>query len=144
MIALLATSQEDYLKLSLTKEYPKLVEISGDTVVVFTPDHVKKMNKTFIELDLANKEIEVLDSVNVALMDYKSLSDTVISAQSYQLSLRDSMFNEKDLQIEILKKSNTARGEQIKRLKKSRKFYLGTGLISGVLSLALIRGLFGA
>ena len=144
LTALLAISQEDSLALESTKDFPKLILLKNDSVVVFTTEQVKKMNKTFIQLDLAREEILILDSMNNTLLEYKSISDTILKRQSYQFSLMDSIVFEKNNQVIMLKNSNEIRGEQIKRLKKSRKFYLGTGLISGVLSLALIRGLFGA
>lgn len=144
LTALLAISQEDSLALESTKDFPKLILLKNDSVVVFTTEQVKKMNKTFIQLDLAREEILILDSMNNTLLEYKSISDTILKRQSYQFSLMDSIVFEKNNQVIMLKNSNEIRGEQIKRLKKSRKFYLGTGLISGVLSLALIRGLFSA
>jgi hypothetical protein len=144
LTALLAISQEDSLALESTKDFPKLILLKNDSVVVFTTEQVKKMNKTFIQLDLAREEILILDSMNNTLLEYKSISDTILKRQSYQFSLMDSIVFEKNNQVIMLKNSNEIRGEQIKRLKKSRKFYLGTGLISGVLSLALIKGLFGA
>lgn len=133
MIVQLGMSQNDY---------PKLTLIDGDTLILFKPIQVAKMNKTFLELD---KSLEINLSLSEEIKLYQ-LTDSVHKAQqSIMLQREDALVNinkEKDLQIEILTEQNKKQQKTIKLLKKTRNlFTLGGVVVGGVGTYFLLRNI---
>ena len=134
LIAVLATCQVDY---------PKLVLIEDDSVAVMSIEQVRKMNKTFIKLDKKEEELLICDSLYHILFKYKEASDTLLEKYSEQLVLKDSIILKTEEKVTVLKNDSKVQYKRIEKLSKSRKFYAVSGFVSGLLSVAIIRSIFG-
>ena len=111
--------------------YPRLTLIDNDTLVLFTPIQVNKMNKTYLDLDKSHQINESLKGEMVLLKLADSLSDKnrklleTVNASLMKIS------DEKQLQIGIITKQNKKQKKQINLLKKTRTLFTIGGLFVG-------------
>lgn len=111
--------------------YPKLIVIDRDTLVLFTPDHVDKMNITFLELDKANEiNITYIDEINLCQDKILILTEQNNNCKEKGIILVD-IAEEKEKQIEILASENKKQEKKIKLLKKLRNLYAIGGVVLG-------------
>lgn len=122
MTAIFCTSQTNY---------PKLTVISGDTVIIFTPQQVKKINIAYLELDRCT-ELNTSYSNEISL--YKQTVQN-LEAQKNNLitaiKLHEDVDREKNIQITALEEDIKIKNKQINTLKKSRIFLIIGGAIVG-------------
>lgn len=112
-------------------DYPKLTLINKDTLVLFTPIQVSKMNKIYIELDRSNALRESLFQ-DVRL--YK-LSDSLCVENNKSLSLINNALikigEERKMQILLFTDENKKQKKRIILLKKTRDLFTIGGLFVG-------------
>ena len=122
MIVALGYSQEDY---------PKLQLIDGDTVAVFSPEQVTKMNTVFIELD-KQKELNVSYSEEVDLCkeNVKNLSLELDGVKKSKLYL-SKISKEQSEQLDVLELDVSQKRRKIEVLKKSRNLFTAIGAVAG-------------
>lgn len=122
MIATLSFSQEDY---------PKLIIIDDDTLVVFEAAQVKKINIIILKLDEAIEIIATFESENRDLRMKDSISTVEKNNLIEQNNISERIDLEKDNQIAILTEENKKKDKRIKILKKSRYLFLLGGILLG-------------
>lgn len=113
------------------EDYPKLTIIDNDTLVLFTPVQVDKMNLTFLQLD---EQTELNQSYLGEIDLYKEnviiLTEQNNVCKEKSIILTDISEEQKE-QLEILTSENKKQGKKIKLLKKMRNLYGIGGVILG-------------
>ena len=114
--------------------YPKLTLIDNDTLVLFTPLQVNKMNKTYLQLDESKainlsllEEIKLLKKAD-SLCEEKNKSLTKINETLLKIG------EEKQMQITLFTEENKKQKKRINLLKKSRTLFTIGGLVVGSIS----------
>ena len=126
LTVVLSFSQEDY---------PKLILIGEDTLVLFTPNQVDKMNLTFVYLD---EQLELNSSYKKELLLFNDRF--LILNKQYNTCEEKSILlvkvaDERLNQIKILTEENKKQDKTIKFLKKSRNLYgIGGVVIGGLIA----------
>ena len=113
------------------KDYPKLTLIGEDTLVLFTPNQVDKMNLTFVYLD---EQLELNSSYKKELLLFNDRF--LILNKQYNTCEEKSILlvkvaDERLNQIKILTEENKKQDKTIKFLKKSRNLYSIGGVVVG-------------
>ena len=114
--------------------YPKLTLIDNDTLVLFTPSQVNKMNKTYLDLDKSK-------AFNVSLREELNLfkiSDSLCEEKNNALNNVNKTLikigEEKQMQIGLFTEENKKQQKRINLLKKSRTLFTIGGLVVGSIS----------
>ena len=114
--------------------YPKLTLIDNDTLVLFTPLQVNKMNKTYLQLDKSK-------ALNVSLREELNLfkiSDSLCEEKNNALNNVNKTLmkigEEKQMQIGLFTEENKKQQKRINLLKKSRTLFTIGGLVVGSIS----------
>lgn len=114
--------------------FPKIINLSGDSVVAITFEQVKKINLVKAESD-SYKQIS--DSLLIQVDLYKQqnvIGINMIENMQKQLSLKDSLIK-KDAEIQsILRNDNDFLKNKIKKEKtfKTIIYIVGSGIIAGL------------
>ena len=113
------------------KDYPKLTLIGEDTLILFTPNQVDKMNLTFVRLD---EQLELNSSYKKELLLFNDRF--LILNKQYNTCEEKSILlvkvaDERLNQIKILTEENKKQDKTIKFLKKSRNLYSSGGVVVG-------------
>lgn len=117
------------------KDYPKLTLIGEDTLILFTPNQVDKMNLTFVRLD---EQLELNSSYKKELLLFNDRF--LILNKQYNTCEEKSILlvkvaDERLNQIKILTEENKKQDKTIKFLKKSRNLYsIGGVVVGGVIA----------
>ena len=118
--------------------YPKLTLIDKDTLVLFTPIQVDKMNKTYLELDEATLLINSLKEERVLHIK----SDSLCEARKISLNKTNETLikigDEKQLQIGLFTEENKKQQKRINLLKKSRTLFTIGGIVVGGITTSFI------
>lgn len=116
------------------EDYPKLQLIDGDTIVLFTHEHVKKMNKTFVELDECRELNKSLEGEVKLLEEFGEAAQDEIEALNATEQIHKQIITEKDVQVQILTEENKKQAKSLKKVKKTRTlFTIGGTILGGVL-----------
>lgn len=122
MIAVSAISQSDY---------PKLVVIEGDTIILIESYQLKKMNQTFIMLDKCNEINESLKREIDLHEENAGVLSEELSNERKKSGVLSEINTEKDGQIDILTSENKKQEKKIKVLKKTRTLFTIGGTVIG-------------
>ena len=113
------------------QDYPRLHLIDGDTIVLFAHEDIKKMNKTFIQLDECQELKLSLEQQIKLLEDFGNAAKGEIDALKTTESLRKKIISEKDIQLGILTDENKKQAKSLKKVKKTRTLFTIGGTILG-------------
>ena len=111
--------------------YPKLTLINGDSLILFTPKQVSKINVTFLELD---RNIALNESLTGELELFKVSVDNLkklVEQGEDRHGILYKLYNEKVLQVKLLTEDVEKKDRRLKLLKKSRTLYVIGGAILG-------------
>lgn len=126
MIAALSFSQSDY---------PKSTLIDEDTLVLFTPNQVAKMNIAFLYLDEQRELNESYQYEILLLYDKFLILEDRYNVCEQKSNLLIKVSEERLNQIEILTSENKKQEKKINLLKKSRNLYgIGGVVLGGVIT----------
>ena len=118
--------------------YPKLTLINGDTLILFTPLHVDKMNVTFLELD---RTLEINTSLSEEVSLFKKSHELLNKQNENLISQVESgkqIGVEKDYQIGIFESEIKSKDKKIKLLKKTRNLFTIGGVVVGGAAVFLV------
>jgi len=105
--------------------------IDGDTIVLFAHEDIKKMNKTFIQLDECQELKLSLEQQIKLLEDFGNAAKGEIDALKTTESLRKKIIAEKDIQLGVLIDENKKQAKSLKKVKKTRTLFTIGGTILG-------------
>lgn len=106
--------------------------MGGDTVVVITPEHVKKINVVKVERDNYKELSDTLEStLNVCLWN-DSTKTLEIKSKNKQIQLLNTIIKNDTLIINKLEESNDLLKDELSDEKRKKLFYQITSSISSV------------
>ena len=111
-------------------DYPKLTLIDGDTLILFTPIQVTKLNKTFLDLDECVSISGTYKQEIGLYKDNNSVLQEQIRLGNKKAELLRSVIDEKDSQVQMLDDELKASTRKVKLLKVAGGI-IGTGGIIG-------------
>lgn len=124
MIAASSFSQSDY---------PKSILIDSDTLVLFTPNQVAKMNVVFLYLDEQKELNESLENQILLLNNKLLILEATYNVCEQKSILLVRVADERLNQVEILTSENKKQDKKINILKKMRNLYgIGGVVVGGV------------
>ena len=116
-------------------DYPKSILIDSDTLVLFTPNQVAKMNIAFLYLDEQRELNESLENQILLFNDKFFILEGKYDVCEQKSILLVKVADERLNQIEILTSENKKQEKTIKLLKKRRNLYgIGGVVLGGVIT----------
>jgi len=122
-----------------TNGYPKKIVIGTDTVVALTIAQVREVNQTYVDLDQCKEERDTLKSIVNVHEQKDVVQEQQVKTLQESILLRDSLVQEKEVQIGEYKDLIKKRERKIKVL-RVKNFVLGIGII-GTTTFAIIKSL---
>ena len=114
-------------------DYPKSILIDSDTLVLFTPNQVAKMNVVFLYLDEQKELNESLENQILLLNNKLLILEATYNVCEQKSILLVRVADERLNQVEILTSENKKQDKKINLLKKMRNLYgIGGVVVGGV------------
>ena len=114
-------------------DYPKSILIDSDTLVLFTPNQVAKMNVVFLYLDEQKELNESLENKILLLNNKLLILEATYNVCEQKSILLVRVADERLNQVEILTSENKKQDKKINILKKMRNLYgIGGVVVGGV------------
>ena len=118
-----------------TAKYPKMMLMGGDTVVVITPDQVKKVNIVKVERDNFKELADSLESTLDVCLENDSTKTLELESKNKQLVYQDSIIENDSIMVKNLEETRDILECHLEAEKEKKKIL---GIIAGTEGVVIV------